>query len=118
MEFELEDPLTSFQDHQSDTHPILFASESDHMPSQNFLTSLKTSDSLASFRREAISYMSQVINSTTFIKSFIQNTIVFLYFDVKLFYFILHSFPATWTRSYPTLLSITWTGLFQSKKSR
>uniref|UniRef100_A0A2N9IE50 B-like cyclin n=1 Tax=Fagus sylvatica TaxID=28930 RepID=A0A2N9IE50_FAGSY len=59
MEFELEDPLTSFQDHQSDTHPILFASESDHMPSQNFLTSLKTSDSLASFRREAISYMSQ-----------------------------------------------------------
>nr|XP_023891183.1 putative cyclin-D6-1 [Quercus suber] len=59
MEFELEDPLTSFQDHQSDTVPILFTSESDHMPSQNFLISLKTSDSLASFRRESISYMSQ-----------------------------------------------------------
>jgi len=60
MEFELEDPLTSFQDHQSDTVLILFTSESDHMPSQNFLISLKTSDSLASFRREFISYMSQV----------------------------------------------------------
>ena len=60
MEFELEDPLTSFQDHQSDTAPILFTSESDHMPSQNILISLKTSDSLASFRRESISYMSQV----------------------------------------------------------
>uniref|UniRef100_A0A7N2LU60 B-like cyclin n=1 Tax=Quercus lobata TaxID=97700 RepID=A0A7N2LU60_QUELO len=59
MEFELEDPLTSFQDHQSDTVLILFTSESDHMPSQNFLISLKTSDSLASFRREFISYMSQ-----------------------------------------------------------
>ncbi|KAF5475578.1 hypothetical protein F2P56_007372 [Juglans regia] len=59
MEFELEDPLTSFQEHQSDAIPDLFASESDHMQSQEFLSSFKTSDFHVSFRREAISYILQ-----------------------------------------------------------
>ncbi|KAB1227760.1 putative cyclin-D6-1 [Morella rubra] len=60
MEFELEDPLTSFQEYQSDTIGDLFASESDHMLSQSLLSSLKTSDFNVSFRFEAISYMSQL----------------------------------------------------------
>lgn len=64
MEFELEDPLTSFEEQQSDTISNLFASESDHMPSQNFLSSLMDSDFHVSLRSEAISYMSQVISNT------------------------------------------------------
>ncbi|KAE7995555.1 hypothetical protein FH972_000336 [Carpinus fangiana] len=59
MEFELEDPVTSFEEQQSDKISNLFASESDHMPSQNFLSSLMDSDFHGSLRCEAISYMSQ-----------------------------------------------------------
>ncbi|KAM7506152.1 hypothetical protein LguiB_005056 [Lonicera macranthoides] len=56
MEFDLENPLTSLKEHQGDTIPALFATESDHMPS---LLSFKSSDSLSSIRTEAISLFSQ-----------------------------------------------------------
>ncbi|CAK7350743.1 unnamed protein product [Dovyalis caffra] len=59
MEFDLENPLTSLKEHQSDTIPDLFASESDHMPSRNFLHCLKSSDFFVSFRQEAISLILQ-----------------------------------------------------------
>ncbi|XP_050227253.1 putative cyclin-D6-1 isoform X2 [Mercurialis annua] len=55
MDFDLENPLTIFNEHQSESIPNLFASESDHMPSKKFLKSLKTSDSYFSFRQEAVS---------------------------------------------------------------
>ncbi|XP_039049028.1 putative cyclin-D6-1 isoform X2 [Hibiscus syriacus] len=57
--FDLEDPLKSLEEHQSDTVPALFSSESDHMPSHNYLHCLKTSDSHVSFRQEAISLILQ-----------------------------------------------------------
>ncbi|XP_061978100.1 putative cyclin-D6-1 isoform X1 [Populus nigra] len=59
MEFDLENSLTSLEEHQSDTVPNLFASESDHMPSRNFLQCLKTSGFYVSFRQEAISLILQ-----------------------------------------------------------
>ncbi|KAJ6999670.1 hypothetical protein D5086_007940 [Populus alba] len=59
MEFDLENSLTSLEEHQSDTVPNLFASESDHMPSRNFLHCLKTSGFYVSFRQEAISLILQ-----------------------------------------------------------
>ncbi|EEF37725.1 cyclin d, putative [Ricinus communis] len=59
MEFDLENPLTSSNEHQSDTIPDLFASESDHMPSRDFLKCLKTCDFYSSFRQEAISLILQ-----------------------------------------------------------
>ncbi|XP_057488421.1 putative cyclin-D6-1 isoform X2 [Actinidia eriantha] len=55
MEFELENPLTSFEEHQFDTIPALFANESDHMPSHYFSHGLKSNDFRISVRREAIS---------------------------------------------------------------
>jgi cyclin D6 len=64
MEFDLENPLTSLKEYVSDTIPDLFVSESDHMPSRNFLHCLKTSDFYVSFREEAISRILQVINTT------------------------------------------------------
>ncbi|EOY28474.1 D6-type cyclin isoform 9 [Theobroma cacao] len=57
--FDLEDPFTSLKEHQSDTISALFSSESDHMPSQNYLQCLKTSDFYVSFRQEAISLILQ-----------------------------------------------------------
>lgn len=54
MEFDLEDPLASFKEQQTYTISQLFASESDHMPSPNCLTSTH------SFRYEAISLILQV----------------------------------------------------------
>ncbi|XP_043696582.1 putative cyclin-D6-1 isoform X2 [Telopea speciosissima] len=54
-EFDLENPLTSSQDQQSDTMPALFAAESDHMPSDGF----KTRDLDVSVRREAIALILQ-----------------------------------------------------------
>ncbi|KAI4299265.1 hypothetical protein L6164_032741 [Bauhinia variegata] len=56
MEFNLQDPLTSFIQQQPCTMSELFASESDHMPSLNGLTSFNNAD----FRSEAISLMLQV----------------------------------------------------------
>ncbi|KAG8635319.1 putative cyclin-D6-1 [Manihot esculenta] len=59
MDFDLENPLTSLKEHQSDTIPDLFTSESDHMPSRNFFKCLKTSDFYSSFRQESISLIFQ-----------------------------------------------------------
>ncbi|KAA8519901.1 hypothetical protein F0562_014189 [Nyssa sinensis] len=55
MEFDLENPLTSFEEHQSDTIPTLFANESDHMPSLAF----KADDFPFSVRQQAISLLLQ-----------------------------------------------------------
>ncbi|KAE8696764.1 D6-type cyclin isoform 3 [Hibiscus syriacus] len=57
--FDLEDPLKSLEDHQSDSVPALFSSESHHMPSLNYFHSLKTCDFHVSFRQEAISLILQ-----------------------------------------------------------
>ncbi|XP_043696581.1 putative cyclin-D6-1 isoform X1 [Telopea speciosissima] len=61
-EFDLENPLTSSQDQQSDTMPALFAAESDHMPSDGF----KTRDLDVSVRREAIALILQAQFSCRF----------------------------------------------------
>ncbi|XP_028805351.1 putative cyclin-D6-1 [Neltuma alba] len=50
MEFDLEDPLASFEEQQNCSISELFACESDHMPTQNCI----------SFRCEAVSLISQV----------------------------------------------------------
>ncbi|KAJ0081118.1 hypothetical protein Patl1_10920 [Pistacia atlantica] len=55
MEFDLENPFTSLEEQQSDKIPHLFASETDHMPSQNFIQCLKFTDFYPSFRQEAVS---------------------------------------------------------------
>ncbi|XVF27750.1 hypothetical protein REPUB_Repub14bG0135700 [Reevesia pubescens] len=52
--FDLENPLTSLKEHQSDAIAALFSSESDHMLSQNYFQCLKTKDFYVSFRQEAI----------------------------------------------------------------
>lgn len=57
MEFELENPLTSFTEHQSDTIPFLFSNESDHMPST---ITFQSNDIRFSIRRQAISLILQV----------------------------------------------------------
>ncbi|OVA06776.1 Cyclin [Macleaya cordata] len=60
MDFDLENPLTALQEHQLlDTIPVLFASESDHMPCENFIQILRTRDFDTSIRREAISMILQ-----------------------------------------------------------
>ena len=73
MEFDLENPLTSLKEYLSDEIPDLFVSESDQMPSKNFLHCLKTSaDFYVSFREEAISRILQVINTAlTYVYSLI-----------------------------------------------
>lgn len=65
MEFDLENPFTSLEEHQSDTVLDLFASESDHMPSQNFIQCLKITDFYVSFRQKAVSLILQVKLRTT-----------------------------------------------------
>ncbi|KAE9591790.1 putative cyclin [Lupinus albus] len=57
MEFDLEDPLANFKEHQNYTISQLFASESDHMPSPN---SLALTHSHVLFRCEAVSLILQV----------------------------------------------------------
>ncbi|KAJ1379162.1 Cyclin-like [Sesbania bispinosa] len=57
MDFDLEDPLASFKEQQTCTISQLFASESDHMPSPNSLSSTHFHDS---FRCETISLILQV----------------------------------------------------------
>nr|GMD02968.1 putative cyclin-D6-1 [Ipomoea batatas] len=52
MEFNLENPFTSFNDHHLDAVPALFAGESDHMPS---LLSFNDDQISFSIRREAFS---------------------------------------------------------------
>ncbi|OMP10437.1 hypothetical protein COLO4_04511 [Corchorus olitorius] len=66
MEFDLENPLTNFNDFfpvaaaTSTTFPSLFLVESDHMPTPNYVDTLKARDLDVSFRREAISSISQL----------------------------------------------------------
>jgi cyclin D6 len=48
------------EEHNPDSIPDLFASETDHMPSQNFLTSSKHTDFYCAFRLKAISLFLQV----------------------------------------------------------
>ncbi|OMO65030.1 hypothetical protein COLO4_31634 [Corchorus olitorius] len=57
--FDLEDPFTSLKEHQSDSISALFSSESDHMPSLNYVQCLKNNDFYVSFRQEAISLILQ-----------------------------------------------------------
>ncbi|KAH9796664.1 putative cyclin-D6-1 [Citrus sinensis] len=60
MEFDLENPFTSFEEHQSDTLLDLFATESDHMPSHNFVQCLKITDFYVSLRQETVSLILQI----------------------------------------------------------
>ncbi|XP_059660101.1 putative cyclin-D6-1 [Cornus florida] len=62
MEFDLENPLTSLEEHQIDTVPSLFANESDLMPSPTF----NAGDFRVSVRRQAISLISQAQFSCNF----------------------------------------------------
>ncbi|GMI82394.1 Cyclin D6;1 [Hibiscus trionum] len=57
--FDLQDPLASFEEQHPDTVSALFSSESDHMPSHNYFQCLKTSGFHVSFRQEAISLIFQ-----------------------------------------------------------
>lgn len=66
MEFDLENPFTSLEEHQSDTLLDLFAAESDHMPSHNFIQCLKITDFYVSLRQEAVSLILQVQFSCNF----------------------------------------------------
>lgn len=59
MEFDLENPLTDFDDSTSDAFSSLFLMESYHMPAANYSTTLKARDLDVSVRREAISLISQ-----------------------------------------------------------
>ncbi|OIT07079.1 PREDICTED: putative cyclin-D6-1 [Nicotiana attenuata] len=56
MKFDLENPLTSSNEHENDTVSALFAAESDHMPS---FFSFKSTDIPFSIRRHAFSLISQ-----------------------------------------------------------
>ncbi|KAL9463684.1 hypothetical protein AB3S75_001488 [Citrus x aurantiifolia] len=66
MEFDLENPFTSFEEHQSNTLLDLFAIESDHMPSHNFIQYLKITDFYVSLRQEAVSLVLQIQFSCNF----------------------------------------------------
>ncbi|XP_024021012.1 putative cyclin-D6-1 isoform X2 [Morus notabilis] len=59
MEFDLENPLTDSDDLYSDSVASLFLVESDHMPSDNYFSSLQAGDFDVLVRREAISSISQ-----------------------------------------------------------
>ncbi|XP_050103698.1 putative cyclin-D6-1 isoform X2 [Malus sylvestris] len=59
MDFDLENPLTISHDFQPETITSLFAIESDHMPSDTYLQSLKARNFDISIRREAIASISQ-----------------------------------------------------------
>ncbi|KAK3001948.1 hypothetical protein RJ639_021290 [Escallonia herrerae] len=63
MEFELENPLTSFKQHQCDTIPSLFANETDHMPSS---LAFKPGSFRAALRREAVSLVLQAQFASNF----------------------------------------------------
>ncbi|KAL9380084.1 hypothetical protein Peur_028566 [Populus x canadensis] len=61
MDFNLENPLANSHDFHFDTIPSdLFLIESDHMPSNNYLNTLREMDFDGSFRREAISSVLRV----------------------------------------------------------
>ena len=60
MEFNLENPLTNFNDSHSNAFTSLFLAESEHMPAENYFQSPKSKDFDISVRRETISIISQV----------------------------------------------------------
>ncbi|OMO90994.1 hypothetical protein CCACVL1_07239 [Corchorus capsularis] len=65
MELDLENPLTNFNDFcpvaaAATTFPSLFLVESDHMPSPNYVDTVKARDLDVSFRRQAICSISQL----------------------------------------------------------
>ena len=60
MEFDLENPLTNFNESHSEVFTSLFLTESEHMPSENYFQSLKANDFDITVRRETISLISQV----------------------------------------------------------
>ncbi|EOX99264.1 Cyclin [Theobroma cacao] len=61
MEFDLENPLTNFNDFcPGTTIPSLFLVESHHMPKENYVKTLKARDLDISVRRGAISLISQL----------------------------------------------------------
>ncbi|KAL4620286.1 hypothetical protein ACB092_06G142400 [Castanea dentata] len=60
MEFNLENPLTNFNDSHSNAFTSLFLTESEHMPAENYFQSLKSKDFDISVRRETISIISQL----------------------------------------------------------
>lgn len=80
--FDLQDPLTSLDGHQSDSISALFSSESDHMPSYNYFQCLKTSDFHVSFRQEAISLILQVSHTVFFF------FFLLMLFTILVFYFL------------------------------
>lgn len=57
MEFDLENPLTGFEEYYFDAVSALFATESDHMPS--FLA-FESTDARLSLRRHSVFLISQV----------------------------------------------------------
>ncbi|GMN61217.1 hypothetical protein TIFTF001_030298 [Ficus carica] len=59
MEFDHENPLTDSDDLYSDSVASLFLVESDHMPSENYFSSLQAGDFDVLVRREAIASISQ-----------------------------------------------------------
>ncbi|XP_062106235.1 putative cyclin-D6-1 [Humulus lupulus] len=59
MEFDLENPFTDSQDLNSDSVASLFLTESDHMPSQSYFSSLQAGDLDILVRREVIASISQ-----------------------------------------------------------
>ncbi|XP_009605565.1 putative cyclin-D6-1 [Nicotiana tomentosiformis] len=63
MEFDLENPLTGFEEHHFDAVSALFASESDHMPS--FLA-FKSTDVRFCLRRDSLSLISQTQSAYKF----------------------------------------------------
>ncbi|XP_042518007.1 putative cyclin-D6-1 [Macadamia integrifolia] len=65
-DFDLENPLTSYQEHESDTIPALFGAESDHMPSEYYFEGIKTRDLDVSVRRKAIALILQAQFSCRF----------------------------------------------------
>ena len=65
MEFDLDNPSTNFNDFRpatTTTIPSLFLVEPDHMPTENYMKTLKARDLDISVRREAISSISKVSN--------------------------------------------------------
>ena len=60
--FDLENPLTDFDGFVSVSKSVvsLFLAESDHMPSENYFSTLQARDFDVLVRREAISSISQV----------------------------------------------------------
>lgn len=64
MEFDPQDPLKSFQEHNSNSISDLFAVETDYISSDNFFSRFKSRDFYVCFRNEAVALILQVIFSS------------------------------------------------------